>query len=64
MSEAGDGNALGSAVVATLLACGAGGVTVMMLWKFMPFGDGCWSLAKSVNGMLAGKKLFCITNGL
>ena len=55
ISEAGDGNAIGSAVVSTLLSCGAGGVTVLVAWKFMPCGDGSWSLAKSVNGMLAGK---------
>ena len=50
-------------MVATLISCGAGGVTVMMLWKFMPFGDGCWSLAKSVNGMLAGKQFFVQLTG-
>ena len=44
--------------MSTLISCGAGGVTVLLSWKFMPFGDGNWSLAKSVNGMLVGKETF------
>ena len=56
MSESGDGDAIASAVVATLLACGAGGVTVMMMWKFIPGVGGEWSLTKTINGCIAGKK--------
>ena len=36
-------------------SAGGGGVTVLMLWKFMPGGEKCWSLAKTINGMLSGK---------
>ena len=61
MSESGDGNAIASAAVATLMACGAGGVTVLMMWKFIPGGAGEWSLTKTINGCIAGKK-FVISN--
>ena len=57
MSESGDGVAIGSAVVATLMACGAGGVTVLLTWKFIPGGGGEWSLSKTINGCLAGKNV-------
>ena len=54
VSEPGDNLVLGSAVTSTLIAAGSGGVTVLVIWKFMPGGDGVWSLAKTINGMLAG----------
>ena len=54
VSEPGDSLVLGSAVTSTLIAAGSGGVTVLVIWKFMPGGDGVWSLAKTINGMLAG----------
>ena len=54
VSEPGDNLILGSAVTSTLIAAGSGGVTVLVTWKFMPGGDGVWSLAKTINGMLAG----------
>ena len=54
ISEPGDDAVLGSAVVSTLISAGGGGVTVLILWKFLPGGDKCWSLAKTINGMLAG----------
>ena len=54
MSESGDANAIGSAVVATLMSCGTGGITVLILWKLLPGGAGEWSLGKMVNGCLAG----------
>lgn len=60
VSEAGDGDAIGIAVVATLMACGAGGVTVMMIWKFIPGGGGAWSLSKTINGCLAGRALLIL----
>ena len=40
--------------MATLMSCGTGGVTVLMLWKILPGGDGEWSIGKMVNGCLAG----------
>ena len=54
VSESGDANAIGSAVVATLMSCGTGGITVLILWKLLPGGAGEWSLGKMVNGCLAG----------
>ena len=54
VSEPGDNLVIGSAVTSTLIAAGSGGVTVLVIWKFMPGGDGVWSLAKTINGMLAG----------
>ena len=61
ISEPGDGNVLGCAVLSTLLASGSGGVTVMMLCKFVPGGEGRWSLARTLNGMLAGDHRCCFT---
>ena len=54
VSELGDGTAIGLAVVATLMACAAGGVTVLVMWKFIPGTGGDWSLCKMINGCLAG----------
>ena len=55
VTEPGDDIVLGSAVTSTLVAAGGGGITTLVLRKFMPGGDGVWSLAKTINGMLAGK---------
>ena len=55
VTEPGDDEVLGSAVTSTLTAAGGGGVTVLVIWKFIPGGDGVWSLAKTINGMLAGQ---------
>ena len=63
VSEPGDNLVLGSAVTSTLIAAGSGGVTVLVIWKFMPGGDGVWSLAKTINGMLAGTlihDIYCV----
>ena len=54
VSEPGDGTAIGSAVVATFMGCGSGGVTTLFVWKFFPGGGGDWSLEKTINGCLAG----------
>ena len=56
MSEPGDGSAIGTAVVATLMACGSGGVTVLLMWKFIPVGKGEWNISKMINGCLAGDR--------
>ena len=61
VTEPGDDIVLGSAVLSTLVAAGGGGITVLLIWKFMPGGDGVWSLAKTINGMLAGKFLILIS---
>ena len=55
VTEAGDDIVLGSCVTSTLVAAGGGGVTVLLIWKVLPEGGGVWSLAKTINGMLAGK---------
>ena len=55
VTEPGDDIVLGSAVISTLIAAGGGGVTVLVTWKFLPGGEGVWSLAKTINGMIAGK---------
>ena len=62
VSEPGDNLILGSAVTSTLIAAGSGGVTVLVTWKFMPGGDGVWSLAKTINGMLAGEIINTFNN--
>ena len=52
----GDGQAVGNAVVSTLLACGTGGLVVLLMWKFiMPHSKSgnVWSLCKFINGCLA-----------
>ena len=52
----GDGEAVGNAVVSTLLACGTGGLVVLFMWKLiMPFSKSgnVWSLCKFINGCLA-----------
>ena len=54
VTEAGDDVVLGSCVTSTLVAAGGGGVTVLLIWKVLPDGGGVWSLAKTINGMLAG----------
>ena len=56
----GDDTALGSAVVSTLLACGASGLVVLFTWKFIiPKSGRVWSLAKFINGCLAGMVAIC-----
>ena len=62
VSEPGDNLVLGSAVTSTLIAAGSGGVTVLVIWKFMPGGDGVWSLAKTINRMLAGTIIHNVNN--
>lgn len=52
ISSVGDGERLGRSVMASLVACGSGGITVLFLNKF--FGTKTWSLAKIVNGCLSG----------
>ncbi len=47
-----DGEAVGKAIVATLVACSTSGLVVLFLNKFV--GSGSWSLAKIVNGCLTG----------
>ena len=52
ISQPGDGEALGRAIQATLVACGTGGSTVLFLFKFIK--GGSWSLPQIINGCLAG----------
>eukprot|EP00095_Tigriopus_kingsejongensis_P012176 maker-scaffold2514_size14919-snap-gene-0.4 protein:Tk12176 transcript:maker-scaffold2514_size14919-snap-gene-0.4-mRNA-1 annotation:"predicted protein" len=52
ISQKGDGEAVGHAVMSTLVSCGTGGAMVLLLYKF--FGGGTWSLAKIINGCLSG----------
>ena len=56
--NSGDGEAVGTAVVATLIACGTGGLVVLFIWKLLPQGR-VWSLAKFINGCLAGMVTVC-----
>ena len=56
VTESGDDIVLGSCVTSTLVAAGGGGVTVLLIWKILPDGGGVWSLAKTINGMLAGNR--------
>ena len=67
VSELGDGSAIGLAVVATLMACAAGGVTVLVMWKFITgrylqdiYQGGDWSLCKMINGCLAGNNFLLV----
>ena len=53
ISQPGDGEAVGRAIQATLVACGTGGSTVLLLYKFVV--GGTWSLSQIINGCLAGK---------
>ena len=60
ISKPGDGEAVGNAVVATLIACGTGGLVVLFTWKFLaPQSGRVWSLAKFINGCLAGMVSVC-----
>ena len=52
ISQPGDGEAVGRAIQATLVACGTGGSTVLLLYKFVV--GGTWSLSQIINGCLAG----------
>ena len=52
ISSSGDGEAVGRAILSTLVACGTGGSTVLLLYKFVIGGH--WSLAQIINGCLAG----------
>ena len=52
ISQPGDGEAVGRAILATLVACGTGGSTVLILYKFVI--GGSWSLSQIINGCLAG----------
>ena len=45
-------------MVATLIACGTGGLVVLFIWKLLPQGR-VWSLAKFINGCLAGMVTVC-----
>ena len=45
------------------MACAAGGVTVLVLWKFIPGASGDWSMCKLINGCLAGNN-FLLVYGL
>ena len=54
ISQPGDGDAVSSAILSTFVACVTGGTTVLFVNKF--FGSKTWSLAKIVNGCLAGNK--------
>ena len=52
ISSSGDGEAVGRAILSTLVACGTGGSTVLVLYKFVVGGH--WSLSQIINGCLAG----------
>ena len=52
ISKPGDGEAIGRAILATLVACGTGGSTVLLLYKLVI--GGSWSLSQIINGCLAG----------
>ena len=52
ISKPGDGEAIGRAIQSTLVACGTGGSTVLILYKFVI--GGTWSLPQIINGCLAG----------
>eukprot|EP00094_Tigriopus_californicus_P008471 TCALIF_08163-PB protein Name:"Similar to amt-1 Putative ammonium transporter 1 (Caenorhabditis elegans)" AED:0.16 eAED:0.16 QI:0/0.33/0.28/0.85/0.83/0.85/7/44/401 len=52
ISQYGDGEVVGRAVMSTLISCGTGGAMVLFLYKFL--GGGTWSLTKIINGCLAG----------
>ena len=53
--QPGDGKVLGSAVLTTFLSSGSGGISTLLLWKVFS-GDKMWSLSRTVNGIIAGKK--------
>ena len=52
VSSSGDGEAVGRAIMSTLVACGTGGSTVLLIYKFVIGGH--WSLSQIINGCLAG----------
>lgn len=58
ISNQGDGEAIASACLSTLVACSSGGITVLFIWKFHPNG-GKWSLSRIINGCLAGMVSVC-----
>ena len=59
ISQKEDGDAIGTAIVSTLIACAVSGIVVLAVWKFNPGGDRVWSLTKIVNGCLAGMVSVC-----
>ncbi|TRY72346.1 hypothetical protein TCAL_08163 [Tigriopus californicus] len=61
ISQYGDGEVVGRAVMSTLISCGTGGAMVLFLYKFL--GGGTWSLTKIINGCLAGIGPYTGLNG-
>ena len=52
ISRPGDGDAVGRAILATMVACGSSGMVVLLANKF--FVGGTWSLPAIVNGCITG----------
>ena len=52
ISGEGDGALVGHAIVSTLIACGSSGMSVLFIYKFWL--GGTWSLARIINGCIAG----------
>jgi hypothetical protein len=55
ITKNGDGEAVGTAIVSTLIGCSSGGIVVLFVTRFLPGGGKCWNLSKTVNGCIAGK---------
>ena len=52
VSRPGDGDAIGRAILATMVACGSSGMVVLLTNKF--FVGGTWSLPAIINGCITG----------
>ena len=52
VSRPGDGDAIGRAILATMVACGSSGMVVLLINKF--FVGGTWSLPAIINGCITG----------
>ena len=52
ISRPGDGDAVGRAILATMVACGSSGMVVLLTNKFLV--GGTWSLPAIVNGCITG----------
>lgn len=52
VSRPGDGDAIGRAILATMVACGSSGMVVLLTNKF--FVGGTWSLPAIINGCVTG----------